>query len=58
MSAEEIRAEIDRLIDAKPETGEQWAEICRLEALAVDLEKSAIPGTREVVDGFCAKLFR
>ena len=55
--AEEIRTQIEYLLNANPETGEQWAEICALEALAVELEKQAIPGTREVVDGFCAKLF-
>lgn len=55
--AGELRTKIDRLIESNPETGEQWAEICRLEALAVELEKQAIPGVSEVVDGFCAKLF-
>jgi hypothetical protein len=30
-TADELQAEIERLIP-KAETGEQWAEICRLEA--------------------------
>lgn len=37
--AEDIRNQIDRLLDAKPETGEQWAEICRLEAMAEEIER-------------------
>jgi len=36
---EEIREQIEGLIP-KAETGEQWAEICRLEALAVELERA------------------
>lgn len=39
MTAEEIRTEIDRLLNAKPETGEQWAEICALEAMAEEIER-------------------
>lgn len=31
---QEIKALIDTLLGAKPETGEQWAEICALEAKA------------------------
>lgn len=57
MSAEDIREEIEALLDTKPETGEQWAEICRLEALAAELEKAAIPGVARVADDMCAKLF-
>lgn len=57
MDPQEIRDEIETLLNANPETGEQWAEICRLEALAVELEKSAIPGVAQVADEMCAKLF-
>lgn len=39
MTATEIRAEIESLLNAKPETGEQWAEICRLEAMAEEIER-------------------
>ena len=49
--AEELRNKIDRLTEAKPETGEQWAEICRLEALMVSLQPVV-----DVVDGMFAKL--
>jgi hypothetical protein len=51
MTREDIQAEIDALIP-KAETGEQWAEICRLEALMVEIAPMA-----EVADGFCNKLF-
>lgn len=34
----EIRYEIEKLLLSKPETGEQWAEICALEAEAVKYE--------------------
>lgn len=37
-TARAIRSEIERLIP-KAETGEQWAEICRLEAEAIALER-------------------
>ncbi len=39
MTREDIEAEIEALLNAKPETGEQWAEICRLEVLAEALKK-------------------
>ncbi|MCW5615855.1 MAG: hypothetical protein KIT32_12100 [Rhodocyclaceae bacterium] len=57
MDPQEIRDEIETLLNANPETGEQWAEICRLEALAAELEKAAIPGVARVADDMCAKLF-
>jgi len=44
MSAEELQEEIESLILAKPETGEQWADICALEAeyiRLVELEREA-----------------
>lgn len=52
MTREEIQSEIDALIP-KAETGEQWAEICRLEALMVELQPVV-----DVVDGMFAKLTR
>lgn len=58
MTASEIRDEIEALMEAKPETGEAWAEICRLEALAVELEQSAVPGMAQVADEMCDRLFR
>lgn len=36
MNATEIQERIDRLIP-HAETGEQWAEICRLEALMIEV---------------------
>lgn len=36
MDPEELQSEIESLI-RKAETGEQWAEICRLEAVMVDM---------------------
>lgn len=42
-TARQIRAEIKNLIP-KAESGEQWAEICALEAEAVELEKSCACG--------------
>ena len=35
--SEEIRAQIERLLNAKPESGEEWATICSLEAEYVAL---------------------
>lgn len=34
---EELREAIERRINAKPETGEAWADICRLEDELVKL---------------------
>ena len=39
MTAPEIRNEIERLLNAKPETGEQWAHICLLEQMAEEMER-------------------
>lgn len=39
--AEVARSEMEHAIAAKPETGEQWAEICRLECVAMALERQA-----------------
>lgn len=36
-NSNEIRAQIEKLLSQHPETGEQWAEICRLEAEYVAL---------------------
>lgn len=35
--AKQIREQIAELMEVA-ETGEQWAEICRLEAIAIELE--------------------
>lgn len=36
--AAEIRYQIEKLLLNKPETGEQWADICALEAEAIKYE--------------------
>jgi len=40
MDIETLTAELNRLLLSKPETGEQWAEICRIEAQIEDLKKA------------------
>lgn len=42
MNAQEIKEEIERRIP-KAETGEQWADICALEAQLVEMEETACP---------------
>jgi hypothetical protein len=37
---EELKSQIEKLLRAKPETGEQWADICALEAELVDLQRA------------------
>ena len=45
MTAQDLREEIDNLLlNSKPETGEQWADICAMEAeyvRLVELENEA-----------------
>lgn len=60
MTTEELRNEIERRIMAKPETGEQWADICALEAQAVALEGESfcfcgkeMTSEKEQRDGVC-----
>jgi hypothetical protein len=36
---EDMKDQLDRLLASKPETGEQWADICLLEQEIVDAEK-------------------
>ena len=38
---EDLQSQIEKLLRAKPETGEQWAEICALEAEMVNLQKAS-----------------
>jgi hypothetical protein len=37
---EDLREQLGTLLAAKPETGAQWAEICRLEHEIADLEQA------------------
>jgi hypothetical protein len=59
MNAEELRIEIEHRIMAKPETGEQWAEICALEAAMVAVEPAfcacgnEMTSDKEQRDGVC-----
>lgn len=41
MDLEDLREQLQTLLAASPETGEQWAEICRLEQEIVDAEQNA-----------------
>lgn len=40
MDLEDLREQLETLLSAKPETGEQWAEICRLEQEIKDMEQN------------------
>jgi len=41
MDIEEMKDRLETLLNSRPETGEQWAEICRLEQQIVDAEQDA-----------------
>jgi ferric-dicitrate binding protein FerR (iron transport regulator) len=41
MDIEDLREQLETLLAAKPETGAQWAEICRLEQEISDAEQNA-----------------
>lgn len=41
MDIEDLREQLEILLASKPETGAQWAEICRLEQQIVDAEQDA-----------------
>lgn len=41
MDIEDLREQLETLLAATPETGVQWAEICRLEQEIVDAEQNA-----------------
>lgn len=41
MDLEDLRDQLETLLAAKPETGEQWAEICRIEREVADAEQNA-----------------
>jgi hypothetical protein len=49
---EELRSEIEHRIMAKPETGEQWADICALEAEMCAC-MNALTSEKEQRDGVC-----
>ena len=34
----ELTSQMNKLLRSNPENGEQWAEICRLESLIVELQ--------------------
>jgi len=40
MDIEDLRERLEALFAAKPETGAQWAEICRIEQEIVDAEQN------------------
>jgi hypothetical protein len=58
MTTEELRLEIEHRIMAKPETGEQWAEICAMEDDLVKAERfcacaNELASEKEQRDGVC-----